>query len=192
MRAFGFGGRVAAAVSCVLLGTLWAPGAGAALVFTVAPSGSDVVASSPGGTLNTNGLSTEVPVGGFALINSGLPALLTGEAGPADLRGVVASFPSSFGGVTGMTVADSATGSVYGVVGNSVLVPSMYVSGDLLGASSATFQNATLASLGVSPGNYVWTLPSGDTVSVNIVPIPAAFWLLTSALGFLGWLRARS
>jgi hypothetical protein len=43
-----------------------------------------------------------------------------------------------------------------------LIVPFDYVSGDPLSASS-TYVGATIASLGMTPGEYVWTWGSGDT-----------------------------
>jgi len=33
---------------------------------------------------------------------------------------------------------------------------------------------------------------TGGYISGSVVPVPAAFWLLSSALGFLGWVRRKS
>lgn len=73
-----------------------------------------------------------------------------------------------------------------------------------IGAGSATWQNETLSSLGtlppfipitttgVEPGTYVWSWGSGEgeSVTLNVVPIPGAVWLFGSALvGIIGFRR---
>jgi hypothetical protein len=72
------------------------------------------------------------------------------------------------------------------------LLPQGYVSGDPL-SDSATYTGATFASLGVTPGTYVWTWGSGadaDNFTLQIgptaAPEPSSLLLLAGALtGFL-------
>ena len=59
-----------------------------------------------------------------------------------------------------------------------------------MGAASMTFSDETFASLGIDTGTYEWTW-EGDSVTLSIVPIPAAVWLFGSALAGLGWMRRK-
>ena len=61
-------------------------------------------------------------------------------------------------GSGGPVNADSETGALVGVGGGytALEVPVGYISGTPLSVSSATWNNATFASLGVTPGTYVW------------------------------------
>ena len=67
--------------------------------------------------------------------------------------------PSSFGS-GGFMLATTGTGDIVGIGGVQLLVPFGYASGTLL-SGSATFNNATFSSLGVTPGTYVWTWGTG-------------------------------
>ena len=71
------------------------------------------------------------------------------------------SGPTSFGSGNG-DIASSGSGDLVGIVGlfGQLSVPDGYVSGAAL-LSSATWNNATFASLGVTPGTYVWTWGTG-------------------------------
>jgi hypothetical protein len=65
-------------------------------------------------------------------------------------------------------------------------VPTGYVSGDPL-SDSETFDNATFASLGLTVGDYTWTLPS-DSYTIDVeapvaVPEPASLTLLGISAG---------
>jgi hypothetical protein len=71
-----------------------------------------------------------------------------------------------------------------------VYVPREYVSGTVLGLATGTYNSATFASLGLNEGSYLWSWAS-DSVTVKVVPIPAAVWLFGSGLGLLGFLRRR-
>ena len=104
------------------------------------------------------------------------------------------SGPSSFG--SGLNAfASSGTGPTTGVLGltDFLDVPSAYVSGTAL-ADSSTYDNATLASLGLTPGTYTYSWgPSegtGDSFVINIgtTPLPAALPLFAGGLGLVGLL----
>ena len=78
-----------------------------------------------------------------------------------------------------------------------LLLPSLYVSDTPL-SDTATYDTATFASLGVTPGTYVWTWGSGAdqsfTLEIGTTPLPAALPLFATglgALGLLGWRRKR-
>jgi len=65
-----------------------------------------------------------------------------------------ASGPTGFGS-GGFTVSDTSSGDVFGLIRPLIFVPAGYVSGHSL-SDSMTFNNATFASLGVTPGVYTW------------------------------------
>ena len=72
--------------------------------------------------------------------------------------------PTSFGS-GGVTLASSGSGDIVGILPGRVypdlflrflIVPRGYVSGTFL-SNSATYSGKTIATLGVTPGTYVWT-----------------------------------
>ena len=78
------------------------------------------------------------------------------------------------------------------------------MSGSPLDITQITFDNMTLASLGVAPGNYHWTwgtaadqsftLAIGPQPTTPEIPLPATLPLFGSglgALGLFGWRRKR-
>jgi hypothetical protein len=71
------------------------------------------------------------------------------------------SGPSNFGG-GGLTFPSSNSGDPVGIFSfiNFLLVPENYVSGTALSGTSA-YNNATFASLGATPGTYVWSWGTG-------------------------------
>jgi hypothetical protein len=64
-------------------------------------------------------------------------------------------------------------------------------------SNTIIFDGTTIAGLGITPGNFVWTWGSGtgdQTFTVDVVPLPATLPLLGAglgALGLLGWRRKR-
>ena len=163
----------------------------AAVIVTVVETGGDVVFSG-GGSLDLSGLGFD---GNFPINGSqidpiiGLLALGPASATTIDTYGPLLTTPTY--GTGGNTLASSGTGDVFGVrsVSPGVGVPTGYISGGALSGSS-TFAGETFASLGITPGTYVWSW-SSDTFTLNVVPIPAAVWLFGSALAGLGWVRRR-
>jgi hypothetical protein len=115
---------------------------------------------------------------------SGTIDFYSGLSGPFSFGPGDAAFPSS-------TSGDSVFLEDFGL---DVDVPQGYVSGTSL-SSSATFDSATLASLGVTPGTHTWTWNSGANsfvLQVPVAPTPEPSSLLLMGTGLLAWLwRAR-
>ena len=172
----------------VSLGT--AP-AGATVIVTASETGGDVVFSGSG-TLDLTALSffiTTDPKG----VNPSLFFVL--GLGPfADVYDSPLNFsgPSSIGpGVPSKPAFRS--GDMFGIsfVGG-LIVPIGYTSGSPLSGSS-TYTGETFASIGLTPGTYVWSWGSGssaDSLTLNI-PEPSAVLFLATGLAGLAWRNRR-
>jgi len=129
---------------------------------TMEQVGSNVVANGSG-AINLTGLTF---AGGAAIGGGGIQAsagqIITGSPGSAraytGLNG-----PTSFGS-GGLFDASTSSGDLFGrfptQFGGPLFVPEGYTSGDPL-TNSITFNNATFASLGLTPGTYEWTWGTG-------------------------------
>ncbi len=198
---------VAATVLGVTIGVMTAPRAQAAYIVTLEQVGSNVVATGSG-TIDLSGLSyvetsaqvVEI-VPTIAFINTG-PTVPGEPSQPDGLQDFYTGFtpgPESFGPGFA-TPFSSSSGDLVGIEGNSaptydqLLVPAGYVSGSAL-SSSATWDDATFATLGVTPGTYVWTWGDGDSFRLNIgtaaVPEPPSLLLLALPLGLVALLATR-
>jgi hypothetical protein len=194
---------VVASVLASALGLLAAPDARAAFVATMVESGPNVVVTGSG-TIDLAGFHNPYSMTGL-LLSGIIPSggdILIGPTGYVSTDNYTPySGPSSFGS-GGFTVASSGTGDRVGVytgIGD-IIVPSGYVSGSHL-SSSATYDDATFASLGVTPGTYVWTWGAGNTLdsfTLDITaeapvptPEPPSLALFGAAIAALGWRRRR-
>ena len=132
-----------------------------AYTVTLEQVGANVVATGSG-AINLNGLTF------ISLVQS--PAYMRAEHAIISLaRGIGDGYqgfsgPFSFGGGSD-TFASRSSGDFVGIENFNELisilwVPRGYVSGDLL-SSSSTYTNATFASLGVTPGTYIWRWGNG-------------------------------
>ena len=121
-----------------------------------------------------------------------------GITGPVDF-GPGDEFLADMGGgaIVGLGTFDEPSGGV-------VAVPLNYVSGAPLGTSTATWSGATITSLGLTPGDYVWTWGSGatfDSFTIDIVsgvsvgapaaPEPGTWTMMLLGLAGLAFVRAR-
>lgn len=193
-------GGAALGVAMLIACGLSAPPAQAGYIVTLVQEGPNVVATGSG-TIDLAGLSFRTSTSESAII---IPALANIVVGPVSLEPVdlYTGFtgPMDFGS-SGGTSANSGSGDIVGIsgFGNSVIVPVGYVSGEPLGTSIATWDNATFASLGVTPGSYVWNWgsgPSADSLTLDVgpaaVPEPSSLALLALPLGLVTLLAAWS
>ncbi len=98
-----------------------------------------------------------------------------------------ATGPASFGTAF---ANGTATGGVFEVSSNDVVVPMDYAGGAI--TNTLTIPNASLASLGITPGDYVYTITgSGDTVTLHFAAVPEPASLGMFVLGCLGLLVRR-
>jgi len=164
---------VAATVAIVIICGLSVQPARANYIVTLEQVGSNVVATGSGAfdlsglTFLNQGLGSPYMAASQGLIQTGSAAstdVYTGFTGP-----------TSFGS-GGNVFASTSSGDFVTIVGSStpkmMMVPQGYVSGHSL-SDSMTFNNATFASLGVTPGTYVWSWGTGTNQNFTLV-IPAA------------------
>jgi hypothetical protein len=127
------------------------------------------------------------PSDGYIETGSGSEQIYTTISGPANF------------GSGGITDASTTTGGLVAVnvSPNELSVPSGYVSGTLL-SNSATFDNATFASLGATPGTYTWTWGKGahaDSFTLQIgpaaVPEPSTWAMMLAGFVGLGFAAIR-
>jgi hypothetical protein len=199
-------------LASLIIALAFASSAQGAVVVNAVETGGNVVFT---GTGSLSTLAWE-QIGGeedFAFIDPG-KILLVGET-PS-----VAAFrffnPDNFVGPTdfgpgGQTFADSGSGGnadgsiagdIFGLFFDSkqLIVPGGYKQGTALSGTS-TYNNATLAGLGMTVGSYTWSwgfdTRDADSFTLNVgslnpVPVPATIWLFGTALiGLVGFSKRR-
>jgi hypothetical protein len=202
--------KALAVAGAVALGLAAPREAEAALTFTFLEQGGNVIGSGSGSfnlaglrlvqsETNTRVTSQIRPLGAVLSIGSPDPVSL-------DLYVGFTSTPV-FGvgyGSGSFTNASAATGGPLIFAVGSFAVPGGYASGAPL-SGSITFTGASFASLGMTPGTYVWTWGSGETADSftlqvgraptqepGVVPAPASALLLGAGLLGLAVTRRRA
>jgi hypothetical protein len=193
----------AAAVALLIGSGLAAPPAEAAYVVTLTQEvigGVNEVVANGSGTIDTTDLSFNTNEPLFAGLDPSQAFIGTGPTGTliADLYHGLTG-PTSFGTGLGLDVPSSGSGDVVTVYGRftELFVPTGYKSGHTL-SDTMTFDNATFASLGATPGTYTWTWGTGAhadsfTLDIPTIPEPSTWAMMLvgfAGLAFAGW-RAR-
>jgi VPDSG-CTERM motif len=132
-----------------------------AYTVTLHQVGSNVVATGSG-AINLTDLTFGSSTGETSVIIPSLGVVFTGPTNLSNTFLYIGEFsgPTSFG-AGGQSFANSGSGDFVGFIALEVLlVPSEYVSGAAL-SDTSTYSGATFASLGVTPGTYVWTWGTG-------------------------------
>ena len=135
---------------------------------TLQQVGPNVVATAHGFTLETVPPSLDLTGLTFSKwfsenpsiqLDSGGTAIFTGRSSKVDAY-VEPDGPTSFGSGFFSTSANSGSGDMVGLsanpLGNFLVVPRGYVSGNPLSKATAIYRGKTLASLGLKPGSYLW------------------------------------
>jgi PEP-CTERM motif len=179
-----------------------APVAHAAYVLTFSEVGSDVVASGAG-SIDLDALNFSSSAAQASGIVPYTAQVITGASNALyDFYEVVLSDPNSLGPGQGFTSANSGIGGPVGLQGplqgGAILVPHGYLSDEPL-ADNSTFTGQTFATIGLTPGSYVYSFGAGataDTFTVNVgpglglaVPEPGSLALFGS--GLLGAIAPR-
>jgi hypothetical protein len=177
------------------------------IVVNVNDAGGNVTFSSSGGAFDLTGLAfgvggyvTGAGQGFFDPVN---PTFIVGGGNPVDFYRGVTVFPANFGtgalfiNTTGATgVGYGASHPAYGTGTTSLLVPVGYVSGGALGAVTSTYVGQNFASMGLTPGTYVWRWGTGApnqslTLNITSVPEPSTAGLVGLAVFGFGLMRRR-
>jgi hypothetical protein len=187
----GMGRTLLAAGVAFGLGLASSRPAEAAFTFTFSEVGADVQLTGSG-SLNLGGLSfTETAnfTGAFAIPNSGVVGVFNVSY---DFYAGSLSGPGTFGPGGEATSLVISGDSVLLSLVDGLSVPVGYMSGDPL-SNSATFANSSIASMGLTPGTYVysWSTQSGeDTLTVVVregaVAVPEPASTLLFGAGMLG------
>jgi hypothetical protein len=182
-------------LSAVLLGTAaMATPAEAAYVINIEQVGNDVVATGSG-SVDTSGLTFFGPVGtGTGPLIIPQAAIFGFGGGALPLYQFPDQGPTSWGVGPGASASSVTADVTVGVIGvaNFIYLPAGYVSGSPLGTNIAIFANQTFASIGLTPGSYVYRLgasAASDTFTLNIgspVPEPAGWALMIGGFAMIG------
>lgn len=165
---------MATAVVLALFGAI-CPSAQATYIATLDQVGADVVGTGSGSIDFTDLTFINSLPNGFPNVEASIGQLRLGSPFSTVSQYSGISGPTSFGSGS-IFFADSGSGNLVGVAGGApgggrITVPTGYIPGTPLGISTATWNNDTFASLGLTPGTYTWTWGTGihaDSFTLNI------------------------
>jgi hypothetical protein len=160
----------------------------AAFTFTLTEVDNDVLITGAG-TLNL----AELPLITSFILNATFNTSGIVRSGPQALASYYGGVtgPTSFGSAPATVIPNFSSGDLMGISPTNLSVFSGYQSGDFL-SNSTTYLNHSFASMGFTPGEYVYTWGSGanaDSVTVVSVPEPTTAGLL--GLGGIAWFLLR-
>jgi hypothetical protein len=168
---------------CASIGT-------ASVIINFAQVGNNVTAIGSG-TVNTASLNFFTNIGAQDALDASSGEYLGGTAGGSTDVYEGISGPGNFGPGNGQgNSPTTSSGDYIGLTAfnDRLFVPGGYVSGSPL-SNISTWQNATFASLGLTPGSYIYTWgsgPSADSLTVNVVvPEPSAAILCLCGMIFV-------
>ena len=162
------------------------------MIITCTQTGSDVVCT-VGGSVDLSALSLGYTGGSKGNVNPAAGVVAVGPPVFSDID-VYPGIPNVPFGPGAETLPSIGTGLAYGTGSTNLYVPAGYVSGATLPPSSSTYSGASLSSLGITPGTYVWNWGSGanaDSAILTAIPEPSALCLLLLGLGVGGFARMR-
>jgi hypothetical protein len=173
----------------------------ASVVIDMSEVGGNVVTTGSG-TVDLTDLSFSSSGSDAGFVFASVGAVAVGSSGADDLYSG-ATGPASFG-AGGFIIPFGQSGDLLGLIANvapaEILVPHGYVSGASLSGSS-TYVGQTFASLGLTPGTYLYTWGSGptaDSLTVQIgpaaIPEPGSWGMMLlgfAALGLAGFRASR-
>ena len=173
--------------AAALCSAMWARDAPAAVLWSFEETGGGVVGMFSGSLDLTGATRAGISNVSQSQMTPTIATIFSGADFTLEVDLYELDGPVSFG--TGSTtLASSVSGSSLIISGSAGLVgvPIGYLSGNPLGGQ-ITFAGATFASLGVTPGEYVYSLPE-DRVTLRfgpatVIPLPATLPLMLGAFG---------
>ena len=179
-----------AVASTLLFAVLCGRAGASTAVIDFTQVGGNVVATASGEADLTGLTKVASSVGGIPGVGPFGVLIGTPPEGLIDVYSGVTG-PSSF--ASDGADASSGSGGSFGVNSHFewLLVPEGYTSGTSLNSSS-TFGGYTFASLGLTPGSYVYSWDDSSTLTINIgVPEPSTWAMMLLGFAGLGFARYR-
>jgi PEP-CTERM motif len=181
-----------ASIAILALGAVAASSAQAKFVALFQEVGSDVVETGQG-TLDLTDLRLSGGIFTKLFVTPNAASYASGAAGEqGDIYDGALSGPANWGAGS-TTFTKLSSGDLVALVPSAeIIVPDDYASGEELSETS-TYLNASFASLGLTPGAYVYSWGSGDhadTFTVEVVasppPVPEPSTWAMMLIGFAG------